>query len=350
MTWMQPNYERVNDEAALHHSIYSLYSYRDSRDPRPSSSRHGRVQKRSAPALLFVPGHAGSYQQVRSLGTHAIGLTRRSIPQHKVRQVQQSLLSREKDKNGTTAAEFVSWDVFALDFREEPTGLHGRFVEEQADFVRRAVRYLQDTLHYADVAIVAHSLGGYSSMLAVVRDNDASGRRTLTSLRTILTFATPHLHPVLTWDSTLRSIHHEIGRGLASRRNDSDLVLVSVSGGLRDEIIPPRSCDATVNAESATWMAVDLMTPPIDPGKVPPRLGMDHRAVVWCHNLLEPTVEVLAALRHDEKDPGQSQQQRGERWKAYRSARPGETTEGRGYDAAVRNQYLRLRVRFPRKP
>jgi hypothetical protein len=92
-------------------------------------------------------------------------------------------------------------------------------------------------------------------------------------------------------------------------------------------------------------MAVDLMKPPIDPGKVPPRLGMDHRAVVWCHNLLEPTVEVLAALRHDEKDPGQSQQERGERWNAYRSARPGKTTEGVGYDAAVRNQYLRLRVR-----
>jgi hypothetical protein len=375
MTWMQPNYERIHEaDALLNHPHYSLYRYQDSRDPRPSKEqrRDGRHIEKStgtatASALLFVPGHAGSYQQVRSLGAHAIRLTRRNIPAHQERQVQQSLLllSSDHNQNGTHDAQDKSvswwWDgVYSLDLREEPTGLHGRFVEEQAEFIGRAVRYLQDSLRYADVAIVAHSLGGYSSMLALARDD----RHHLTSYRTLLTFATPHLHPVLSWDWTLRSTHREIARWFASRReldDQNDLVLVSVSGGLRDEIIPPRSCRAVTSATAPknpaqpsvfTWMATDLLKTPIDPGKLPAHLGMDHRAIVWCHNLLEPMLDVVLAGLRRRRDgaPGAHNDRLRrliEHWdNADRSSRPGATDDRWDYDAAVRNQYVRLRVRL----
>jgi pimeloyl-ACP methyl ester carboxylesterase len=340
MTWMHPTYERI---ASLQHPRYSLYRYRDARDPRPTSF-DPRVRPRAA--LLFVPGHAGSYQQVRSLGTHALefGLTRRNVPAAELERIRKSI-QRKDMVNATTTDNSPSWDVFGVDFREEPTGLHGRFVVEQSAFLADVLEFLEQS-SYREVAIVAHSLGGYSTLLAVARGAEREKRRDPPLIRTIVALASPLHHPVLAWDWTLREIHQEIVNYAAKTANDNS-VLVSISGGLRDEMIPPRACHAVNMGESLSLAAVDLLRPVVDEGKVPASLGMDHRAIVWCRNLLEPIVAALNVLHAGGSSPDNKVSWKKRLLRSWPRMEPeaGHSLKDYSYDDAVRRNYAELRVR-----
>ena len=62
-------------------------------------------------------------------------------------------------------------------------------------------------------------------------------------------------------------------------------------------MIPPRSCQAP---NALNLGAVDIMS---NGRKTVPLLGMDHRAIVWCHNLLSKVREIIFTLnRNDDKD------------------------------------------------
>lgn len=122
-----------------------------------------------------------------------------------------------------------------------------------------------------DVIVVGHSIGGY-----VARLTKSS------SIKSILTLATPHKRALLAWEPTLLHLHRQLSK---------DKPLVSICGGWRDEMIPPAICE-----EALTLSAVDLMLAPVDPDRMQPTLGMDHQAIVWCHNLLEPVRWILYQL------------------------------------------------------
>jgi pimeloyl-ACP methyl ester carboxylesterase len=340
MTWMHPTYERI---VSLQHPRYSLYRYRDARDPRPTSF-DPRLRPRAA--LLFVPGHAGSYQQARSLGTHAldVGLTRRNVPAAELERIRKSILRKDM-VNATTTDNAPSWDVFGVDFREEPTGLHGRFVVEQSAFLADVLEFLERS-SYREVAIVAHSLGGYSTLLAVARGAEREARWDPSFIRTIIALASPLHHPVMAWDWKLREIHQEIVNYAAKTFNDN-LVLVSISGGLRDEMIPPRACHAANMGESLSLAAVDLLRPVVDEGKAPASLGMDHRAIVWCRNLLEPIVAALNVLHADDSSPDNKVSWKERLLRSWPRMAPeaGHSLKDYSYDDAVRRNYAELRVR-----
>jgi pimeloyl-ACP methyl ester carboxylesterase len=342
MTWMHPTYERIE---SIRHPRYSLYRYRDARDPRPTGFDPGFSPRA---ALLFVPGHAGSYQQARSVGTHALGggLTRRNVPPVQLERVKKSILRKDRS-NATTAEEDdgPSWDVFGVDFREEPTGLHGRLVVEQSEFLADAIEFLERS-SYREVAIVAHSLGGYSTLLAVARGADGEKRWDPPFLRTVVALASPLHHPVMAWDWTLREVHREIVNHHATKPAKNNPALVSISGGLRDEMIPPRACYAVNMVESLSVAAVDLLKPAVDEGKVPASLGMDHRAIVWCRNLLEPILEALNTLHTDNSSPEEvsSMDRFTLTWPRIATG-AGLSLKGYSYDDAVKRNYAELRVR-----
>ena len=337
MTWMQPNYVAL----PLNHSRYTLYRYRDSRESRPrtgtsASSSSSSMSSMSNVALLFVPGHGGSYQQARSIGAHAIGLSRRNNPPSHpiVNNVDNNNNNNNNNNDGSANPRVL---VYALDFQEEPTNLHGRLVEEQAQFVGQAVRHLQQSGFR--VLVFAHSLGGYAALWAVARR--------YCHIPLVLTLGTPHRHPVLTWDATLRTIHrnyvhhqwnsrtgryHPHHDSSNNNNNNSGsfslpeptTVVLSLSGGFRDELIPPHACraprkrvvdhnnlhdtndDSNNNYEDdLSWTAAQIMKAPIYEGTERVQLGMDHRALAWCHNLLEPVLEMIRAfLDLEQGNPG----------------------------------------------
>jgi len=227
----------------------------------------------------------GSYEQSRSLGAHGLQLTQRQNagqPRRILHALQNNLLTG----NATHLEAFV-FDVYALDFGEEGAGLHGRLVEQQSSMVADAVEFLIETCELSSVTIVAHSIGGYATRLALVDYPELPNM-----VRNVITLATPHAYPVLAIEPSLHRVFSRFGQ-----EQNTQVALISIGGGWRDEMIPPRSCQAP---NALNLGAVDIMS---NGRKTVPLLGMDHRAIVWCHNLLSKVREIIFTLnRNDDKD------------------------------------------------
>jgi len=368
-------------------SSYRLFRFIDHRDPRHShllSSLPQPVQQhngewcrcqgsssKNAVAVVYVPGHVGSYQQARSLGAHGIQLTRYEYAPSQQALALRKLASHRWNGTAVRLSDFV-YDVYTVDFQEEPTGLHGAFVQAQASFVQRVIQHLSSSCHeLSQIMIVAHSMAGYVAQLALSdelflllssplqgpmqhqqqqqqqqqQQPDATTRTTAAAsrVRNLITLGTPHAHPVLAWDITLHQIHQRLlvmRQQLQEERDgDTDLALISISGGIRDEMIPPNACDISKQStmgrpttttstryrrtkNTLTLLATDIMTPRKEKSTTEAAaatttttttssestlsavahhhhnfgLGMDHRAIVWCHNLLRPLRGVIHAL------------------------------------------------------
>ena len=81
--------------------------------------------------------------------------------------------------------------------------------------------------------------------------------------------------------------------------------VISISGGYRDEMIPPKACylDNDNQKDSNFYFSIistDIMIPASIEGKeyVPPYIGVDHRAIVWCHHILSQVRYILYTLIH----------------------------------------------------
>lgn len=121
MTRMRPWYEVV-----LRDDPYGLIRYRE---------------KKFASCVLFIPGHGGSFTQVRSLGSE------------------------------------VLLDVYAVDIAGDLGAFNGRLLERQLRFVNKCITWLK----YDKVLVVGHSIGG-----VVARRARAHG---------VVTLAAPLTHP-----------------------------------------------------------------------------------------------------------------------------------------------------------
>ena len=108
-------------------------------------------------------------------------------------------------------------------------------------------------------------------------------------LHSIVTLATPHSNPLYAFEKSVRNIHQQI-----QQEQHNDTFIVSVSGGMRDEMIESGACHAH-HAHSISVLSTRLLS------NVENGLGMDHRAIVWCHGVLSRVREIIWALS-DDKD------------------------------------------------
>lgn len=271
---------------------YNLFKFIDQRDPRHrrfhGSGGHLRdvcTPDNQTHIVLYVPGHWGSYTQARSLGAHGLQLTRQHHPHTYTNQVVQSLATREWNGNAADEKRFV-YDVYAIDFLDQGAGLHAKFLHLQSTFVADTVQMLQETCHVGQVTIVGHSLGGIVARAAVILHP-----RIRPFVKNIITLASPHWKLSYGFDETVPRFYSQVLHKDAEQA--SELLMVSVSGGIRDELIPPELChvDAT---NSLSLLANDIMSPRQDGAAA--RFGMDHRAIVWCHNLLSSVRTVIHVL------------------------------------------------------
>ncbi|VDK44192.1 unnamed protein product [Anisakis simplex] len=184
-----------------------------------------KTRKVSGIPVLFIPGNAGSSRQVRSIG---------------------SLLLNKTESRRTP----FRFDVFAVDFNEELTGVAGMYLERQIRYVGIVIDHIWNLYEKPPegIVVVAHSMGG-------------------------IVIPGP-------LDDYLVNAYEKMKRSWLERERElRNLQVISISGGLKDVMVPEY---LTRNVNGDGKFIKHFITAGIDGVE----LDTDHLCIVWCNQLV----------------------------------------------------------------
>lgn len=260
--------------------------------------------------ILFIPGNAGSYKQVRSLASVAMNYWNDHI---------------RHDESAVDNGK-VAFDFFTVDFNEDLTAFHGQTLLDQAEYLNDAVAYILSLYHApsrsrrdpslpdpSSVMLVGHSMGGIAARTMLTMPNYQAN-----SVNTIITLSAPHARSPVSFDSQLVNIYADINdywRKAHSTRWGSDnplwhVTLISIAGGGLDTIVPSDySSLASLVPETHGFTVYTTTIPDV-------WTGMDHLAITWCNQLRQ----VLIRSLYDVMDASRAVQTRprGERMRSFK--------------------------------
>lgn len=269
--YMYPSYARIDGFDSRFTPLaqkYHLYLYREQgKDKIPFQDGHVKLD---GIPVLFIPGNAGSFKQVRSIAAASSSLFFDNPQEIENLHVQ-------------------NLDFFAADFNEDFTAFHGRTMLDQAEYLNDAIRYI--LLLYAkaenypyprptSVIVVGHSMGGIVARILPTLQNHVAD-----SVRTILTLSSPHAAAPVTFDGDILKIYERTDNFWRKQMSDKgsflaqNVSLISITGGILDLMLP------------ADYTAVgDII--PLENGFTTYSTGVpgvwtpvDHLAIVWCDQL-----------------------------------------------------------------
>ncbi|KAL2157506.1 hypothetical protein VTH06DRAFT_6057 [Thermothelomyces fergusii] len=282
MSYMRPSYAKLNDFDTEHTRLaskYSLYLYRE------QGIEHD-TKVRGVP-VLFIPGNAGSYKQVRPIAAEAANYF------HDVLQHDESAIR----------AGVRTLDFFTVDFNEDISAFHGQTLLDQAEYLNEAIRfilslYLDPRISERDpdlpdptsVIVLGHSMGGIVARTMLTMPNYLSN-----SINTIITMSAPHVRPPVSFDrqsvQTYEAINDYWRRAYSQQwANDNPLwhvTLVSIAGGGLDTVVP--SDYASVESLVPDTHGFTVFTSTV------PNVwtSMDHQAILWCDQFRKVVAQAL---------------------------------------------------------
>ncbi|WFD18987.1 GPI inositol deacylase [Malassezia caprae] len=273
MARMIPSYvvhdEELRAYSASRSPVMHKYSLREYRERGAKQPLYFGPQKLEPMPVLFIPGNAGSYAQVRSLAASSWD------------QYWQGRMDMPAVEFFNVSGPLI-W--YTIDFNEDFSAFHGQTLHDQAFYVNEVLRYLQYLHPSADngvlqegeqsatVALVGHSMGGIVARLALELDNYLPG-----TVDTIVTLSTPHAFPPVPFDRSIDQVYRRINRA----HSDPMPLLISLAGGVLDTQLssdasslslarlgPPESrLSSFTTSVAALWSSTD------------------HLAIVWCDQL-----------------------------------------------------------------
>lgn len=237
--------------------------------------------------MLFIPGNAGSYKQVRPVAAEAATYFYENLA------VDVSALE----------AGVRNLDFFTVDFNEDITAFHGQTLLDQAEYLNEAVRFIlslytdpdrairaSDLPDPSSVIILGHSMGGIVARAMLIQPNYQSS-----SINTILTLSAPHARPPVTFDGQIVRIYDEINdywrRAYTQKwANNNPLwhvTLVSIAGGSLDTVVP--SDYASLESLVPETHGFTAFTT----GIANVWTSMDHQAILWCDQFRKVVARAL---------------------------------------------------------
>lgn len=309
MSTMMPTYIKMSGFDTEHSRFatkYSLYLYREEGVDYYTPDDIGL---RGTP-VLFLPGNAGSYKQVRSLSSEASRYFH-NVLQH----------DREAIRSGMSSLDF-----FMIDFNEDLAAFHGQTIVDQADYVNEAVAYIlslyNDPLrskrgsHLPDpssVILIGHSMGGIVARTVLITPNYQSN-----SVNTIITMSTPHARPPLSFDADMVRTYQRVNdywresysQKWASSNPLWHTTLISFAGGGRDTMVPSDYTSLSSLVPESHGFTVFTSTIPAI------WTSMDHLAITWCDQFRKVLIRSLFEIV-DVRRAAQTKQ-RSERMKIFR--------------------------------
>lgn len=286
MSMMTPTYLKLSGFDTEHSrfaSKYTLYLYREEGVDEYS---HDNIGLRGAP-VLFIPGNAGSYKQVRSLSSEAS----RYYYNHYRN-------DRKAKEQGVRALDF-----FTMDFNEDLAAFHGQTVFDQAEYVNEAIAYILSLYHDpnrtnrdaelpdpSSVILIGHSMGGIVARAVLVNTKYQAN-----SVNTIITMSTPHARPPVSFDADIVTLYDQINnywrlsytQKLSSNNPLSQTTLISIAGGGRDTTVPSDYTSvSSLVPESHGFTVFTSAIPTV-------WTSMDHLAIIWADQLRKVIIKSL---------------------------------------------------------
>ncbi|KAL2315260.1 GPI inositol-deacylase [Schizosaccharomyces pombe] len=264
---------------------YSLYLYREK-----------SVEESDEPSgipILFIPGNAGSYKQVRAFAAQAAHVYANAYAE---------------DADGTLNAGKLVPDFFVVDFNEDFSAFHGQTLLDQAEYVNDAIPYILSLYRQnrkisseydneafpppTSVILLGHSMGGIVAQATFTMKNYVDG-----SVNTLITLATPHAMAPLPFDRHLVEFYESIKNFwsqsfLLSPEENSldDVLLVSIAGGgLDTHVVPEYSSISTFVPPSNGLMVFTSGIPSV-------WAEIDHQAMAWCENFRRVLIRGIFAI------------------------------------------------------
>uniref|UniRef100_A0A6I8P8B3 GPI inositol-deacylase n=1 Tax=Ornithorhynchus anatinus TaxID=9258 RepID=A0A6I8P8B3_ORNAN len=258
-----PEYQKIKLPKKLSRRFpaYELYLYGEGSYAR----RNKKLQLAGVP-VLFLPGNAGSYKQVRSLGSVA--------------------LRKAEDIDFK-----YHFNFFSVNFNEELVALYGGSLRSQTRFVHECIKVILRLYKGQDfaprsVAIVGHSMGGLVARALLTLDHFEPEL-----LNLLITQAAPHAAPVVPLDRYLTDFYVAVNSHWARRGRDvQNLTALSVAGGFRDYQV--RSGLTFLPTSARHGGALSVVSSAV------PRTwaSTDHLSIVWCKQLILATVRAFFDL------------------------------------------------------
>ncbi|XP_014678246.1 PREDICTED: GPI inositol-deacylase-like isoform X2 [Priapulus caudatus] len=217
--------------------------------------------------VLFIPGNAGSYKQVRSLASVA-------------------------HRKGNDMGHKWKFNYFTVDFNEELSGLYGGVLKDQTKFVQQCIKHILALYAWksappTSVILVGHSMGGLipRALFTLPSFNPQH-------VDVIITIATPHQEPVILLDRFMQKMYQQVNDYWRTNGNStlSHVAVVSVAGGYRDIMIPDGI--TTLTGLAADGMAISTVSSAVPKVWV----STDHQCIVWCHQLVMATKRAMFDL------------------------------------------------------
>ncbi|PLB42691.1 GPI inositol-deacylase [Aspergillus candidus] len=265
-------------------SKYNLYLYREAGVDGYNRDNFGL---NGAP-VLFLPGNAGSYRQVRSLAAEA--------SRHYADVVRHD---QERLNLGTRSLDF-----FMIDFNEDMAAFHGQTLLDQAEYVNEAIAYILSLYHDprrsfrrdpnlpdpSSIILVGHSMGGIVARTTLTMANYQAN-----SVNTIITMSAPHAKPPVSFESDVVHTYKQINdywREAYSQTwaNNNPLwhvTLISIAGGSRDTVVPSDYTSISSLVPETHGFTVFTSTIP------DVWIGMDHLSITWCDQFRKSIVKSL---------------------------------------------------------
>jgi GPI inositol-deacylase len=305
MSYMMPAFARFSDFDTEHTrfaSKYSLYLYREG-----GVDEDTRVK---GIPVIFIPGNAGSYKQVRPIAADAA---------HYFQDVLREDLAAVG--NGKRPLDF-----FTVDFNEELTAFHGQTLLDQAEYLNEAVAYILALYHNPhrslrepglpdpkSVIILGHSMGGVVARTMLRMPNYQEH-----TVNTIITLSAPHARAPVSFDADMVATYNDINTfwresystTIPGKNPLADVTLVSVAGGGLDTMIPSEYSSLTSLVPDTHGFTVFTSAIPCV------WTGMDHLAIMWCDQFRKALVKAIFDVA-DVRRPSQTLPQ-SERIKALR--------------------------------
>lgn len=294
MSYMKPDIIAMTDFNTTHTPLahkYSLHLYREL-DVDLSREVGGRP-------VLFVPGNGGSMRQIRSIaGEAAVQFWGGRNHTQTQRDSDTDTESRDTFAFGEEEEEDTEVDLpldfFTVNFQEDLTAFDGTTVVDQAEYLNKAITYILSLYKSHDspptsVILIGHSMGGIVARTMVTLDSYVPQ-----SINTILTLATPHVLPPVSFDKGIVGLYHQVNeywsRETRAGGKLENTLLVSITGGIRDQMIP------------AEYSSVHTFLPPSNGFAVATTsipgvwMSIDHQAMVWCHQLRKVLADALLTV------------------------------------------------------